>query len=71
MQALNIRAVQAFNSVLDYEAHILVQSMYHETRKGTIPIDPVRFVGRYTLKYVVIYSVFLQMQGSNKVTPCQ
>jgi len=50
MQALNPRAVQGFTSVLDYEAHILVRSMYHETRKGTIPVNPARFVCRYTLK---------------------
>jgi hypothetical protein len=66
MQALNPRAIQRFTSVLDYEAHILVQSMYHETRKGTIPINPARFIGRYTLKYVAIHSVFLKMQGSKK-----
>jgi hypothetical protein len=69
MQALNPGAVKEFTSVLDYEAHILVRSMYHETKKGAIPINPVRSVGRYTLKYVAIYSVFLQMQGSNKYDP--
>ena len=69
MQALNPRAVQEFTSVLDYEARVLVQSMYHETKKGTIPINPADFVGRYTLKCVAIYSVFLQMQGPNKYDP--
>ena len=66
MQALNPRAVQEFTPVLDYETHVFVRSMYHETKKGTIPINPARFVGRYTLKYVAIYSVFLQMQGFNQ-----
>jgi len=66
MQALNPRAVQGFTSVLDYEAHTLVRSMYHETRKGTIPVNPARFVCRYTLKYVAMYSVVLKMQRSNK-----
>ncbi len=69
MQALNPRAVQEFTSVLDYETHILVRSMYQETKKGTIPVNPARFVGRYTLKYVAIYSAFLQMQDSNKYDP--
>jgi hypothetical protein len=50
MQVLNPKAVQGYASVLDYEAHILVRSMYHETRMGTIPINPAHFVGRYTLK---------------------
>ena len=66
MQVLNPRAVQGFTSVLDYEAHILVQSMYHETRNGTIPVNPARFISRYSLKYVAIHSVFLKMWGSKK-----
>jgi hypothetical protein len=52
MQVLNPKAIQKYAAVLDYEAHTLVQSIYSETRKGTIPIDPARLVGRFTLKYV-------------------
>ena len=55
--------------MLDYEAHVLVRSIYHETRKGTIPVNPARFVVRYTLKYVAMFSVSLQFQGSNKYDP--
>jgi hypothetical protein len=54
MQVLNQKAIQKYAAVLDYEAHTLVRSIYSETRKGTIPIDPARLVGRFTLKYVAI-----------------
>ena len=56
MQALNPKALQGYASVLDYEAHILVRSMYYETKMGTIPINPAHFVGRYTLKYAITSS---------------
>jgi hypothetical protein len=56
MQVLNPKAIQGYASVLDYEAHILVQSMYFETKMGTAPIDPAHFVGRFALKYVFIFS---------------
>lgn len=52
MQALSPKAIQGYAPVLDYEAHILIRSMYHETQMGKLPIDPARFVGRYALKYV-------------------
>jgi hypothetical protein len=52
MQLLNTKAIQGYASVLDYEAHILIRSMYHETQMGKSPIDPAHFVGRYALKYV-------------------
>ena len=52
MQLLTPKAIQGYASVLDYEAHILVRSMYYETRAGTLPINPAHFVGRYALKYV-------------------
>jgi hypothetical protein len=52
MQALNPKAIQGYASVLDYEAHILIRSLYYETQMGKLPIDPAHFVGRYVLKYV-------------------
>ena len=52
MQLLTQKAIQGYASVLDYEAHILMRSMYNETRMGKLPIDPAHFVGRYALKYV-------------------
>ena len=51
-QLLTPKAIQGYASVLDYEAHILIRSMYYETAMGKLPINPAHFVGRYTLKYV-------------------
>ena len=51
MQVLTPKAIQDYASVLDYEAHILMRSMYNETQMGKLPIDPAHFVGRYALKY--------------------
>jgi cytochrome P450 len=61
MQVLNPKVIQGYASVLDYEAHILVRSMYFETRMGTMPINPAHFVGRYALKYVTKCFVSLWM----------
>jgi hypothetical protein len=55
MQVLTPKAIQKYASVLDYEAHILIRSMYHETQMGKLPIDPAHFVGRYALKYVHLF----------------
>ena len=52
MQVLTPKAIQGYAAVLDYEAQILIRSLYHETQMGRLPIDPARFVGRYVLKYV-------------------
>jgi hypothetical protein len=52
MQLLTPKAIQGYAPVLDYEAHILVRSMYYESKMGKLPINPVHFVGRYALKYV-------------------
>ena len=52
MQVLTPKAIKGYAPVLDYEAHILVRCMYHETQMGKLPIDPAHFVCRYALKYV-------------------
>jgi hypothetical protein len=55
MQLLNPKAIQGYSSVLDYEAHILVRSLYNESNMGTLPVNPAHIVGRYTLKQVTIF----------------
>jgi hypothetical protein len=52
MQVLTPKAIQGYTSVLDYEAHILIRSMYRETQMGKLPVNPANFVCRYALKYV-------------------
>jgi cytochrome P450 len=48
-QLLTPKAIQGYAPVLDYEAHILVRSLYHESKMGTLPINPAHFAGRYAL----------------------
>ncbi|KAI0304241.1 cytochrome P450 [Russula brevipes] len=58
MQLLNHRAIQGYAPVLDYEAHILVRSMYYETnlKMGALPINPAHFAGRYALNNMLTIS---------------
>jgi len=49
---LTPKAIQGYAPFFDYEAHILVRSMYYETEMGKKAIDPAHFVARYALKYV-------------------
>jgi hypothetical protein len=72
MQVLNPKAIQGYASVLDYEALILVRSMYFETRMGITPINPANFVVRYVLKYAATVSSFLGHKSlTNMVRPLQ
>ena len=64
MQLLTPKAIQGYASVLDYEAHILIRSMYYETKMGKLPINPAHFVGRYALKYVQWRFCLLGGRGS-------
>jgi hypothetical protein len=50
MQLLTQKAIQGYASVLDYEGHILVRTLYQESKMGTLPINPAHFAGRYALK---------------------
>ncbi|KAH9991551.1 cytochrome P450 [Russula vinacea] len=55
-QLLTPKAIQGYASVLDYEAHILIRSMYYETAMGKLPINPAHFVGRYALNNMLTVS---------------
>jgi hypothetical protein len=50
MQLLNPKAIQGYASVLDYEAHILIRSLYHASKMGSLPVNPAHIAGRYALK---------------------
>ena len=49
-QLLTPKAIQGYNDVLDYEARIMIRSMYLESCQGAMPINPAHYTGRYTLK---------------------
>ncbi|KAH9974786.1 cytochrome P450 [Lactifluus volemus] len=56
MQLLTPKAIQGYSSVLDYEAHILVRSLYHQSKMGTLPINPAHYAGRYALNNMLTVS---------------
>ncbi|KAH9958673.1 cytochrome P450 [Lactifluus volemus] len=56
MQLLTPKAIQGYSSVLDYEAHILVRSLYHKSKMGTLPVNPAHSAGRYTLNSMLTIS---------------
>lgn len=50
MWLLTPKAIEEYTNVLDYEAHMLVRSLYNETKQGQVPINPAKLAGRYILK---------------------
>jgi hypothetical protein len=50
MQLLNPKAIQGYAPVLDYEAHILIRSLYRASNMGSLPVNPAHLAGRYALK---------------------
>ncbi|KAJ8519758.1 hypothetical protein ONZ45_g3336 [Pleurotus djamor] len=53
MWLLNTKAVDAFTDTIDYETHILASSLYSESRKGEVPVNPARFAGRFALNMML------------------
>ena len=53
MSLLTPKAMESYADVLDYEAHILIRSLYQDTKQGTVPLNPANYAGRYVLKLVV------------------
>ena len=47
---LSSKAVEGYTATLDYEAHMLIRSLYHDTQQGKTPVNPAHYVGRYVLK---------------------
>jgi hypothetical protein len=50
MRLLTPKAIEGYASVLNYKAHMLVRSLYNETRQREVPIDLTKLVGRYVIK---------------------
>ncbi|THG93969.1 hypothetical protein EW026_g7401 [Hermanssonia centrifuga] len=55
-QLLTAKAIQGYNDVLDYEARIMIRSMYKESMQGALPINPAHYTGRYTLNNMLTLS---------------
>lgn len=44
------KAVEGYSAALDYEAHMYVRSLFHDTKQGAVPVNPAHYTGRYVLK---------------------
>lgn len=42
--------MQGYAAVMDYESHILIKSLFEESLRGKLPINPAHFAGRFALK---------------------
>ena len=52
MQVLNPKAIESFTSVMEYESHILIKSLYEQGKGGELPISPAHYTGRFASKLV-------------------
>ena len=62
MQVLNPKAIKYFTSVMEYESHILIKSLYEQGKSGELPINPAHYTGRFALKSVSsCYTMLLKL----------
>ncbi|KAI9450375.1 cytochrome P450 [Russula earlei] len=62
--SFSLKAIQGYSSVFDYEAHMLLQSMYQQTKKGVLPINPANFVGWFVLNNMLTISFTTQTSST-------
>ncbi|KIM37140.1 hypothetical protein M413DRAFT_13508 [Hebeloma cylindrosporum] len=55
-QVLTPKAMQGFASIMEYESHIFIKSLYEEGQKGGHPINPAHYAGRFALNNMLIIS---------------
>ncbi|KAJ7090846.1 cytochrome P450 [Mycena belliarum] len=67
MQLLTPKALQTYAHVLDYEASILVRSLYQESKGGSLPLDPASYAGRYALNNMLTISFGTRTDSSTAV----
>ncbi|KAJ7122896.1 cytochrome P450 [Mycena epipterygia] len=65
MQFLTPKAMDGYAQVLDYEACILVRSFYHESKQGTLALDPSSYAGRYALNNMLTISFGTRTDSSS------
>src|ERR1700761_1961236 len=44
------KAIESYTTGLDYEAHMMIRALYHDSKHGTVPVNPAQYAGRYVLK---------------------
>ncbi|KAG6909248.1 hypothetical protein DXG01_001430 [Tephrocybe rancida] len=55
-QILTPKALQGYAGIMDYEAHMFIRSLYDESKKGVLPINPAHYTGRFALNNMLIVS---------------
>ena len=43
MQVLNPKAIESFTTLMEYESHILIKSLYEQGKGGELPISPAHY----------------------------
>ncbi|KAI0064977.1 cytochrome P450 [Artomyces pyxidatus] len=55
-QLLTPKAIQGYAAEMDYEAHILIRSLFRESQMGSLPLNPAHIAGRYALNNMLSIS---------------
>ncbi|KAG6865531.1 hypothetical protein C0991_001724 [Blastosporella zonata] len=53
-QVLTPKALEGYEGIMDYESHMFIRSLYDESRKGLLPINPAHYTGRFALNNMLI-----------------
>ncbi|KAF5379610.1 hypothetical protein D9757_009194 [Collybiopsis confluens] len=65
MQLLTPKAIEGYADNLEYEAHILIRTMMSNGGRGTVPLNPHNYAGRYALNNMLYISFGLRTEDSN------
>lgn len=57
--------MQSYASTLDYEARIMIRSLFNETKQCTLPINPAHYAGRYAFKSVSFLLTFSKLDQTD------
>ncbi|PPQ88901.1 hypothetical protein CVT25_009136 [Psilocybe cyanescens] len=64
--ALNPKAMEEYASIMDYESHILIKSLFDEGLRGKLPINPAHFAGRFALNNMLIMSFGIRTTSASE-----
>ncbi|KAJ7672832.1 cytochrome P450 [Mycena rosella] len=65
MQFLTPKAVEGYTQVLDYEASILIRSLYQESKQGKLALNPASYTGRYAFNNMLMISFATRADASH------
>ncbi|TFK66957.1 cytochrome P450 [Pluteus cervinus] len=65
MWLLTPKAIEKYAHVLDYEAHIMVRSLFRDTKQGLVPVNPHHYAGRYVLNNMLTVSFGMRTDSTD------